>query len=178
MKKIFKNIPNILTFIRLLLIFVYIFIFYSFYEHTLLYALGIFLLSGLTDILDGRIARKYNLVTELGTLLDPLADKLMLITVLFTLFSINIIPLFIVIIVLAKELTMIIGAFLLYRKYDKTISADYYGKIATVLFYIAVTCIIIKIPYSIYLLFIAIAFNFVAFTNYVFKYRKVKKDKS
>ena len=77
------NLPNILTTIRLLLIPVFVLVFFSYGTQGLIYGAIIFLIAGFTDVLDGHIARKFNLVTKYGIVLDPLADKLMLLTVLF-----------------------------------------------------------------------------------------------
>ena len=89
MKK--ENIPNILTIIRFILIpFIYI----SVLSKHFLTALIIFTVSALTDILDGYIARKYNYITDIGKLIDPLADKLTQVSTLIVLVIQNIIPIF------------------------------------------------------------------------------------
>ena len=108
-----KNIPNILTILRFILIPVILY--FIFTGH---YLLGFifFTISGITDILDGAIARKFNLITNFGKLMDPLADKLTQISVLATLVFQKIIPFWILIVVLLKELLMIIGASFLYGK--------------------------------------------------------------
>lgn len=76
------NLPNILTIFRLTLMPVFILIFFSSNPNNLIYSIGIFLLAGLTDFVDGYIGRKYKLITKTGVVLDSLADKLMLIAVL------------------------------------------------------------------------------------------------
>ena len=130
----FKNVPNILTIIRFLLIpFI---IFYIFTGNYIL-AFVFFTISGLTDIADGFIARKFELVSNFGKLMDPLADKLTQITTLGSLAITNIIPIWILIIVLLKEFIMICGASFLYGK-DVVVYSKWYGKLATVLFYIAI----------------------------------------
>ena len=129
-----KNVPNILTIIRFLLIpFI---IFYIFSGNYIL-AFVFFTISGLTDIADGFIARKFNFVSNFGKLMDPLADKLTQITTLGSLAITNIIPVWILIIVLLKEVIMISGASFLYGK-DVVVYSKWYGKLATVLFYIAI----------------------------------------
>ena len=130
----FKQIPNILTIIRFLLIPVILFFIFT---GNYLVAFIIFTISGITDIADGFIARKYNLVSNFGKLMDPLADKLTQISVLFSLTAVKIIPIWIVIIVLVKELIMVCGASFLYGK-DVVVYSRWYGKLATVLFYIAI----------------------------------------
>ena len=130
----FKNVPNILTIIRFLLVpFI---IFYIFTGNYIL-AFVFFTISGITDIADGFIARKFNFVSNFGKLMDPLADKLTQITTLGSLAITNIIPVWILIIVLLKEFIMICGASFLYGK-DVVVYSKWYGKLATVLFYIAI----------------------------------------
>ncbi|WDU82801.1 CDP-alcohol phosphatidyltransferase family protein [Caloramator sp. Dgby_cultured_2] len=109
------NIPNALTTLRFILIPTYLFVYFSKINNSFLFAMIIFFIAGATDVLDGYIARKYNMVTKWGTLLDPLADKLMLLTVLFSLSYTNIIPHWVFYIVLIKEISMIIGGFTLLK---------------------------------------------------------------
>lgn len=131
-----KYVPNALTVIRFLLIpFILLYIFTGNY----ILAFIFFTLSGLTDIADGFIARKFNLITNFGKLMDPLADKLTQIATLTSLVITDIIPLWILIIVLLKEFIMIVGASFLYGK-DVVVYSRWYGKLATVLFYVAIVC--------------------------------------
>ncbi len=129
-----KYIPNTLTIIRLLLI---PFIVINILTGNYIPAFVFFTISGITDILDGFIARKYNVVSSIGKLLDPLADKLTQIFTLTSLAFTKIIPIWILIIVLIKEFTMIIGASFLYGK-DVVVYSKWYGKLATVLFFFAI----------------------------------------
>lgn len=129
-----KHVPNTLTIIRFILIpFI---IFYIFSGNYIL-AFIFFTISGLTDIADGFIARKFNLISNFGKLMDPLADKLTQISTLASLVITNIIPLWILIIVLLKEFIMIVGASFLYGK-DVVVYSRWYGKLATVMFYVAI----------------------------------------
>ena len=75
------NIPNLLTGIRFLLIPVFFLVFYSDMPNNITAATFVFILAGITDILDGYIARRYNMVTRWGIVFDPLADKLMLLPI-------------------------------------------------------------------------------------------------
>lgn len=129
-----KYVPNSLTIIRFLLIPVIIFFIFS---GNYILAFVFFTVSGLTDIADGFIARKFNLISNFGKLMDPLADKLTQIATLTSLVFTNIIPIWILIIVLAKEFIMIVGASFLYGK-DVVVYSKWYGKLATVLFYVAI----------------------------------------
>ncbi len=113
MKK--ENIPNILTIIRFILI---PFIFISVITHHYLLAVIIFTISALTDILDGYIARKYNYITDIGKLIDPLADKLTQVSLLLALTILEILPWWILAIVFIKECVMVIAASVLYSRKD------------------------------------------------------------
>ena len=130
----FKYLPNILTILRFL--FIPTIIYFIFAGN---YILGFvfFTISGITDILDGCIARKFNLISNFGKLMDPLADKLTQISVLASLVIVNIILVWILVIVVLKELIMVIGASFLYGK-DVVVYSKWYGKLATVLFYLAI----------------------------------------
>ena len=176
-KNIQKNIPNILTLLRFILI--PIILYFIFTGH---YLLGFifFTISGITDILDGAIARKFNLVTNFGKLMDPLADKLTQISVLATLVFQKIIPFWILVVVLLKELLMIIGASFLYGK-DVVVYSKWFGKLATVLFYLAIVCSLINKEFALtgvwqnldFILYciavIATVFSFVMYVKYLYK---------
>lgn len=130
----FKHVPNILTILRFL--FIPVILYYIFIGNYLL-AFAFFTISSITDILDGFIARKFNFISNFGKLMDPLADKLTQISVLASLVMVHIIPVWILAIVVLKELIMVIGASFLYGK-DVVVYSKWYGKLATVLFYIAI----------------------------------------
>ncbi|NLY66203.1 MAG: CDP-diacylglycerol--glycerol-3-phosphate 3-phosphatidyltransferase [Tissierellia bacterium] len=165
------NIPNILTIIRILLVPLYLWVFYTVEQNRILYAGTIYILAGLTDVLDGYIARKYNMISKLGAALDPLADKLMTFAVLISFTSANLIPSWVLLILGMKEILMILGGIILYLfKEKRVLPSNKYGKIATVSFYAAILSIIFKIssPILIKLLFFTtVILNLLAFTNYL-----------
>lgn len=131
-----KHIPNILTITRFFLIpFILYYILNEQYELSFVFLT----LSGLTDVLDGTIARKYNCISNFGKLIDPLADKATQIAILAVLTFKNIIPLWMLIVVFVKEFAMIAGASFLYGK-ELVVSSKWFGKLATVVFYIAIVC--------------------------------------
>ncbi len=131
-----KHIPNILTVARFFLI---PFVIYFLVVDNYLWAFIFLTISGLTDVLDGFIARKFNFITNFGKLIDPLADKATQISVLITLTLKGIIPFWMIVIVVLKEATMIAGASFLYGK-ELVVSSKWYGKLSTVLFYVAIVC--------------------------------------
>ena len=111
------NVPNVLTMIRLLLVPVYVALFVGGQKYA---ALATFLVASLTDLLDGRIARKYNLITDFGKLVDPFADKVMVLTALLSMAIGSpvippVVPWTAVVILLLKELVMVAGGIVMYR---------------------------------------------------------------
>lgn len=128
-----KYVPNALTVLRFLLIPIIVI---ACVQGQYILAIAVLSISGLTDILDGTIARKYNYITDFGKLMDPLADKATQISLLTTLFIKGAIPIWILAIVVLKEFCMVSGASFLYGK-EFVVSSKWYGKLATVLFYVA-----------------------------------------
>jgi len=134
LQKVLKNIPNILTIFRIALIpFIVITIINDEYFTAIMF----FLLSGLTDVLDGFIARKFNFITDFGKLMDPLADKLTQIATLISIVIKGLIPYWILIVILLKEVIMVCGASFLYGK-STVVSSRWFGKLSTVVLYIAI----------------------------------------
>lgn len=131
-----KHVPNILTIIRFFLIPI---ILYFIFTEQYISAFIVLTISGLTDVLDGIIARKFNCITNFGKLIDPLADKTTQIAILASLTFKGIIPLWMLIVVFVKEFAMIAGASFLYGK-ELVVSSRWFGKLATVLFYLAIVC--------------------------------------
>ena len=162
-----KHVPNILTVIRFIFIpSIVVSLVYNNYA----LALILFTLSSLTDVLDGKIARKYNAISDFGKLMDPLADKLTQLSVLLTLAIKNVIPIWIVVILVLKETVMIAGASFLYGK-SLVVSSKWYGKLTTVLIYIAVvsSCLIkiFNLPeFDIYIYVLAIIFAIFSLVKY------------
>ena len=167
------NIPNILTAMRFVIIPIFG---YYLYKEQYGLAVSLFLLGGLTDILDGYIARKFNLITSFGKLADPLADKLMLITALVLLAGQGKIPAVILIIVVAKEIFMCVGTVLLYKQENLVVSANWYGKMATVVFYFAIIMIIFNVRYANVFIGIAVISTLFAFFMYSLSFRKIKYE--
>ena len=164
----FKHVPNILTITRFILI---PFIFLAIMQENYIVAFLILTLSGITDILDGFIARKFNFITDFGKLIDPLADKATQVCVLLALVLNNIIPLWILFIVFLKEIIMIAGASFLYGK-ELVVSSKWYGKLSTVVFYIAIVASLgiryfkFNFKFDIYLYYLALFFTLFSLVMY------------
>ena len=133
-----KNIPNILSVIRIMLVGVFVFVFFNDYPNNLLWALIVFLTAGLTDVIDGFLARKFNWVTNLGKILDPFADKLMQCTVLVCMLTKDLIPAWLVIPFILKEFLMLLGGLLIIKKRKVVVVSNIFGKMTVVFFYAAI----------------------------------------
>ncbi len=132
-KKQILTIPNLLSLFRLLLIPVIIWLYQC--RHDYLAAASVTVLSGATDIIDGIIARKFNMISDFGKILDPIADKLTQITVLYCLvfrFPVVALPLAILVV---KEIIAAITNMLTIKKTDKVMGAVWHGKVTTILLY-------------------------------------------
>ena len=126
------NLPNKLTLFRVILIpFFVVFMLVNITGNADKWiALIIFIIASLTDLLDGKIARKYNLITDVGKFMDPLADKLLVCSALICLVSLDRIPAWIVIIIIAREF-IISGFRLIAADNGRVIAASYWGKFKT-----------------------------------------------
>lgn len=150
MKDLFKGcwtIPNLLSFIRILLIPVFA---YLFYNDQKIAAVAVLAISGLSDTFDGQIARRFNQVSALGKVLDPVADKLTQITIAVMLLidfrnaENNLIRAFgwVFLVFLIKEAVMIIGGLVMLLMNIRPGAAEIWGKLATLIFYCGMTVII------------------------------------
>ena len=150
MKDLFKGcwtIPNLLSVIRILLIPVFA---YLFYNDEKIWAVVILALSGLSDTFDGQIARKFNQISDLGKVLDPVADKLTQITIAVMLLIdfksaqnpiINALG-WGFLVFLIKEAVMIVGGLIMLLLNIRPGAAEFWGKAATVVFYVGMVIII------------------------------------
>lgn len=125
-------IPNLLTTARLILVPIFVYLVLG--AKNLPLAASVFVLSGITDVVDGYIARHFGMVSNFGKVYDPFVDKLMQISAVVSLALAKIIPRWIVVIVLLKELAMIVIGGILYLK-KIVVFSHWYGKASTVIFY-------------------------------------------
>ena len=128
------NLPNLLTIVRFILV---PFMTYFLICENFTLAILLYVIASITDVVDGFIARKFNLVTQLGKFLDPLADKLLQFSALVGLWVVNLIPLWIVIIFFLKEIFMGIGAIKLLQK-NIVVQSKWFGKLSTIFFFLAI----------------------------------------
>ena len=121
------KITNLLTIVRLLLIPFIIALLYSSSTSFLILALALFLIASFTDWLDGYIARNYNLITTFGTFIDPIADKILILGIFFAFSDLNLVPLWMVLLVLFREL-LVSGVRQVSSMKGKIIGANWMGK--------------------------------------------------
>ena len=147
------NLPNKLTIFRVILIVPFVVLLLGgeagwFGNNILipnLIALAIFIIASLTDLADGKIARKYNMVTNFGKFMDPLADKLLVCSALIALVELGRIPAWIVIIIIAREF-IISGFRLVASDNGVVIAASYWGKFKTTFQMVMVCLMLVNVP--------------------------------
>ena len=168
-----KNIPNMLSVLRIILVFVFVFCFFYFDEAYI--ALVIFLLAGLTDVIDGYLARRNNWITKLGKILDPLADKLMQCTVLICLASAKMIGVWFIIPYILKELLMLFGGLFVIKTKKLVVVSNVFGKFAVVFFYATIFLVLLLSngtiePWVNIMCAISLGFTLIAFAAYTVEY--------
>jgi len=140
------NLPNLITIGRFFFIPLFILTFFSYNSN--LYAFLVLIAAGFSDMLDGYLARKNGQVTEIGKLLDPLADKLMMITVILAFVIDERISWWAASIIFLRDIGMIlISAFFHFNGRRQVPAANIFGKATTVLFYFAILLIMFEWPY-------------------------------
>lgn len=176
-KKQFFSLPNILSYVRILLI---PFFTHLYFQGEYMTAALVVALSGLTDMADGMIARKLNMITEWGKFIDPVADKLTQAMLIFCLVSRYREMWLLVIIFFVKEITMgLAGLFMLVKKEKKLSGAKWFGKSATVVQFLAMTALFaFKMPgWAVKTLILTVAgFMLMAFVLYMRAYIKLNKE--
>lgn len=165
------NIPNTLSIIRIILIIPFV---YYFIHNEIIKAGIVLILSGLSDMFDGIIARKFNQFTELGQMLDPLSDKLTqgAVAVCLAVKQPVLIPLLAILVL--KEAIMVVAACFLIKKHKRPSGSKWYGKVATISFYVSFAIIVAlkgiwgyeDLRITIALLSITAAFMIYAFIQY------------
>ena len=191
MKKM--NLPNKLTIFRIILIVPFVVLllgkgsdwgwynalFGGIWEYVDYISLVIFIVASLTDLIDGKIARKYNLVTNFGKFMDPLADKLLVSAAMIALVELNRIPAWVVIIIISREF-IISGFRLVASDNNVVIAAGYWGKFKTVFQMVMVCLMIADIPglqvLTNVIMWIALALTIISMVDYLLKNKDVMRE--
>ena len=176
------NLPNKLTVMRVIMIPFFVISLLAFQGEVRLLrnlAAAIFIVASLTDMLDGKIARKYNLVTNFGKFMDPLADKLLVCSALICLIELGQLPAWMVIIIVSREF-IISGFRLIAAEQGIVIAASYWGKFKTTFQMIAVILMIVNLPVlhilTVACTWIALVLTVVSLVDYIAKNHKVLKE--
>lgn len=138
-----RLLPNYLTGIRLLLVPLFLLLFMTGRQDI---CAAVFILSGITDVLDGYLARKWNAVSDLGKILDPIADKLTYASAIFCLFACGRLPLYFVVLFCLVQLSQGIGALFLYKSKSTVVHSNLFGKLAG--FFVFLLCAAALLFYS------------------------------
>ena len=178
------NLPNKLTVLRVCMIpfFVVMLLLNGGENQTYRYiAAAIFIVASLTDMLDGKIARKYNLVTNFGKFMDPLADKLLVCSALICLVDLKQLPAWMVIVIISREF-IISGFRLVASDNGIVIAASYWGKFKTTFQMISVILLIVRIPALTVLtqicVWTALVLTAISLVDYIAKNHKVLTEGS
>ena len=178
------NLPNKLTVLRVIMIpfFVFFLLWQGGENRTFrLIALALFIIASLTDLLDGKIARKYNLVTNFGKFMDPLADKLVVCSALICLIELGELPAWMVLIIISREF-IISGFRLVASDNGVVIAASYWGKFKTTFQMLMVIVLILDIQMPFFqilgtvLTYVALILTVVSLIDYIVKNKDVLKD--
>ncbi len=174
------NLPNKLTILRIVIIPLFVlFLYVDIGDNINLYiAALLFIVASLTDLLDGKIARKYNLVTNFGKFMDPLADKLLVCSALIALVDIEKLAGWIVIIIISRDF-IINGLRVLAADNGIVIAASYWGKLKTTCQMIMIVLLIVDldIPYMYiinnFFVYVALILTIISLFDYIYKNYKI-----
>ena len=177
------NLPNKLTMFRVILIpfFVFFLLVPYFPDSGKYIAAFIFIIASLTDLFDGKIARKYNLVTNFGKFMAPLADKLLVCSALICLTAMELLEAWIVIVIISRE--FIISGFRLIAAEQKiVIAASYWGKFKTTFQMLMIIVLILDIHQAafqalgIILTYVSLALTVISLADYIYKNKDIIKE--
>lgn len=177
------NLPNKLTMFRVILIpfFVFFLLVPDFMDGGKYIATVVFIIASLTDFFDGKIARKYGLVTNFGKFMDPLADKLLVSAALICLVEMRQLAAWIVIVIISRE--FIISGFRLIAAEQKVvIAASYWGKFKTTFQMLMIIVLILDFEAEFFdilgvvLTYIALVLSIISLTDYLYKNKDIVKE--
>lgn len=160
------TIPNALTVVRLILIGVMV---WFFTRSRPIAAMVIYLVASATDGVDGYIARHFNQVSDVGKVLDPIADKGLTIAALISMLVHGYFSVALLAVIIAKELLMVAGGALVYFVFKKVVQANIFGKVAAFTYFLAVVLLFLHdtvAPWDAYFMYFAVALNILSMLQY------------
>lgn len=169
-----------LSSVRICLVPIFIIVYFSEGGHSKIFAVLIYALASFTDFLDGFIARKYNTITNLGKVLDPLGDKLMVVAVLICITIDGVIPVWVVAVAVGKELLMGLGGLFLHRRIGGDVpSSNIIGKTSTVVFFLVCAALMlfpgINHEAAVIMISVAVVLMLVALVSYITTFAKIMR---
>ncbi|MBP8762359.1 CDP-diacylglycerol--glycerol-3-phosphate 3-phosphatidyltransferase [Acetoanaerobium noterae] len=171
------NIANKLTLSRMIMVpFFLVAVYFEKDSQVLPISAIIFAVASFTDFLDGYLARKYNLITDFGKFMDPLADKVLVVAALAVLVEMNLIPAWMIVLIITREYAVSILRAIAANT-GQVIAASQGGKAKTVSQIIAVLMLLLNIKYGIYVMWIAVILTFVSGMDYLMKNKKLISQK-
>ncbi len=187
------NLPNKLTIFRIILIVPFVILllgnhqewgwFVALFQGARPYldyvALAIFIIASLTDLIDGKIARKYHMVTNFGKFMDPLADKLLVCAAMIALVEMGRIPSWVVIIIISREF-IISGFRLIASDNGVVIAASHWGKFKTTFQMVMICLMLANIPalkwVTDLVMWVALLLTIISLVDYLVKNKDVMKE--
>lgn len=176
------TIPNILSFVRIILVPVFLVFYFKLEKQGALIATIILALSAFTDVIDGYIARKFNMVSNFGKMLDPIADKLTQASVVIAISIKHTEFVTLMALIVFKELLMFLGSLHLVNSGLRPAEAKWFGKLGTVAIYAFMLGSLVRditqsfpYPFLVTLAIIAGIFTIFSFVNYAFLFSKIKQ---
>lgn len=179
-----RYIPNLLSAVRICLVPIFALLFLIDYPRHVVPAVTVFFIAGATDVVDGYLARKHGWVSNVGKVLDPLADKLMQCTVLICFYAKEIIPIWLMLIYIGKEILMLVGTLFVFRRKRIVVKSNFFGKMAVCVFYASVAVLIclrllataeVQAAVTPIVCIVMLAFALLALTQYFLQYVKSKR---
>ena len=178
----FWTIPNVLTLVRFVLIGVMVYL--AVVRRNSIAALEVYLVAFATDIVDGWIARTFHQVSDVGKVMDPIADKAMTLGALTSLAIMgNLSNVALIVVVAVKEVLMIAGGIFVFLKVDKVVQANAFGKFSAGCYFLAIVMLFlhqVMKPWDMWFMVAAVAMNLVSMVQYGYLniYRELKNRKA
>jgi cardiolipin synthase len=162
------TVPNALTLLRFLLVGLMAWLFVS---GEPVWAMAVYLFAAGTDLLDGYIARRFNQISNIGKVMDPIADKLMTIAALVCMLVEGYLTLGLLLVIVIKEALMVVGGALIYFVFGKVVYANLFGKISAATYFFAIMLLFLHnvpgvAPYDMWFMYLAVAMNVVSMFQY------------
>jgi len=147
-QRLLKNLPNLITVLRLALIVPVIL---SFYFHQYVLAFWLFFVAAASDAIDGYLARYYHTESRFGSIADPIADKLLMVSTYLVLTIQSIIPLWLLMLVFVRDIIIVSGAYVIHKRYGEyKITPTYLSKLNTLMQSLYVVALILQLAYLLF----------------------------